>query len=407
MATFSDASRPISENISQEEQFLYVEELAGAGDYWLSITDAARICRVQDVSIRRAISRRVLPVRRQRAGQNKRTRFVRASDLPQAGFPIIDESAAITTEIGKVDILSIPRQQQRILQDHQQLMGRLEKMQETLSDQQAQVLAKLEQQKEQFQTSLQDSQRTQEQQLALLAQRSAQGQEVLQRAITEIEQDQARKQQALRRDLAEVQDGLLQHKESVQDTLLALRTAVELYQQEMQRSLAELTVSQQQAFQAYQQTVRGMLQQAEQEMEERLTAFEQRIIHMVSDLESSVQITNQQVATLTEKLALAQQFAENLSQSVAKRDRDLASLLQQQQAQLDRHAQLLPLLPYAGQRLVTQEDASEWARALANLENRLLAEQRREFARYQPLLSLLAPEHLDALMRLIQEKLAD
>src|SRR5579885_3850241 len=107
--------------IEKDDQTRYVEELAGEGDYWLSITDAARVCRVQDVSIRRAIARGALPVRRQRAGQNKRTRLVRASDLPGAGFPIIDESAAITTEIGKADILSIPRQQQRILQDHQQL----------------------------------------------------------------------------------------------------------------------------------------------------------------------------------------------------------------------------------------------------------------------------------------------
>ncbi len=404
MTTSPETSRPISEHISREEQPLYVEELAGEGDYWLSITDAARVCRVQDVSIRRAISRRVLPVRRQRAGQNKRTRFVRASDLPKAGFPIIDESAAITTEIGKVDILSIPRQQQRILQDHQQLMGRLEAMQETLIGQQTQVLAKLEQQKEQFQIKLRNSQEKQEEQIVLLAQQSAQAQEALQHTIREMEQDQTRKHLALRRDLTEVQNELHQHKESVQDRVLALKTAFELYQQEMQHSLTELTASQQQAFQACLQTVREMFQQAEQETKKQQAAFEQRIMQIAGDLERSMQLTRQQVDSLTEKLSLSQQFAEDLSQSIIARDRELDQLLQQQQTQLSHLTRLLPLLPYVGQRLVTEEDTSEWTQALLDLETRLLREQRQELARYQPLLSLLSPAHWDTLMRLIQEK---
>jgi len=94
----------------------YVEELEGQDDYWLSITDASRVCRVQDVSIRRAISAGRLPVRKQGAGDNKRTRFVRASDLPRANFPILDSGAAITSDIRKVDILDIPLQIKRLTQ---------------------------------------------------------------------------------------------------------------------------------------------------------------------------------------------------------------------------------------------------------------------------------------------------
>src|SRR4051812_2413274 len=104
MTALSSPSGDAWENADKADRVQYVEELGGEGDYWLSLTDASRICRVQDVSIRRAITRGALPVRRQRAGQNKRTRFVRALDLAKAGFPIIDESAAITTEIGKADI---------------------------------------------------------------------------------------------------------------------------------------------------------------------------------------------------------------------------------------------------------------------------------------------------------------
>ncbi|HEU5376651.1 MAG TPA: hypothetical protein VFV38_14545, partial [Ktedonobacteraceae bacterium] len=166
MEAFSSATQKVQEEGEREDPVVYVEELGGEGDYWLSITDAARICRVQDVSIRRAIARGALPVRRQRAGQNKRTRFVRASDLPSVGFPIIDESAAITTEIGKADILSIPRQQQRIQQDHQVLMARLQEIQQTLESSQASLLAQLQKQQEEAQAGLQALREEQIRQLA-------------------------------------------------------------------------------------------------------------------------------------------------------------------------------------------------------------------------------------------------
>jgi chromosome segregation ATPase len=100
----------------QKDRTRYVEELESQDDYWLSITDAARVCRVQDVSIRRAIASGRLPVRAQGAGDNKRTRFVRASDLPRANYPIIDSGAAITSDIRKVDILDIPLQIKRLTQ---------------------------------------------------------------------------------------------------------------------------------------------------------------------------------------------------------------------------------------------------------------------------------------------------
>lgn len=103
-----------AQNTQDESKVRYVEELESENDYWLSITDAARICRVQDVSIRRAIAAGRLPVRQQGAGDNKRTRFVRASDLPRANFTILDASAAITSDIRKVDILSIPLLQQKL-----------------------------------------------------------------------------------------------------------------------------------------------------------------------------------------------------------------------------------------------------------------------------------------------------
>nr|HET6901447.1 hypothetical protein [Ktedonobacteraceae bacterium] len=60
------------EQANNRSQERYADELAGPDDYWLTITDAARATRRQDVS---------LPVRRQYVGLNQRTRLVRASDL--------------------------------------------------------------------------------------------------------------------------------------------------------------------------------------------------------------------------------------------------------------------------------------------------------------------------------------
>jgi len=47
------------------------------------------------------------------------------SDLAQL-TPIIDQSAAVTSEQGKLDLISIPRQQQEILEAHQQILAQIE-----------------------------------------------------------------------------------------------------------------------------------------------------------------------------------------------------------------------------------------------------------------------------------------
>ena len=44
-----------------DSRVVFVDELAGPDDYWLSITDAARVTRRQEVSIRRWIAKGDLP----------------------------------------------------------------------------------------------------------------------------------------------------------------------------------------------------------------------------------------------------------------------------------------------------------------------------------------------------------
>jgi hypothetical protein len=128
-----------AQNTQDESKVRYVEELEGENDYWLSITDAARICRIQDVSIRRAIAAGRLPVRPTGAGDNKRTRFVRASDLPRANFPILDASAAITSDIRKVDILSIPLQQQKLAEQQEAQAAAFTQLEQRLTEQLAAI----------------------------------------------------------------------------------------------------------------------------------------------------------------------------------------------------------------------------------------------------------------------------
>jgi hypothetical protein len=118
---------------SRDSPVVLVDDLAAAGDYWLTITDAARVTRRQEITIRRWISAGALPVRRQRMGLNKRTRHVRASDLARL-TPIIDPTATISGAPANADLLSIPIQQAQLLTAQQALVQRLIRCEQTLAD---------------------------------------------------------------------------------------------------------------------------------------------------------------------------------------------------------------------------------------------------------------------------------
>jgi DNA repair exonuclease SbcCD ATPase subunit len=96
-----------------EKNELYVTELAGPDDRWLSVTDAARITRRQEKSIRDWVESGKLPVHPERVGLNKRTRQIRLSDLAKL-TPIVDPEAGISTDVGLLDLPSIPKAQQRL-----------------------------------------------------------------------------------------------------------------------------------------------------------------------------------------------------------------------------------------------------------------------------------------------------
>lgn len=90
------------------------------GDAWISITDAARVTRTSEAMARRWVTSGRLAVRKEPVGLIPRTRLVRLSDVA-AIRPIIDPTAAITNEVAKLDLASIPRQQLQIMEEHERL----------------------------------------------------------------------------------------------------------------------------------------------------------------------------------------------------------------------------------------------------------------------------------------------
>ena len=121
MTTPLPEEQQTAQNKSDTARTRYVEELAGDGDAWVSITDAARITRTSEAMARRWVTSGRLPVKRQAVGINQHTRLVRLSDVA-AIRPIIDPTAAISDDMHTLDLPSIPRQHAQLMHDHKHLL---------------------------------------------------------------------------------------------------------------------------------------------------------------------------------------------------------------------------------------------------------------------------------------------
>src|SRR6266699_231578 len=133
----------------------YVEELAGPeeypeGDAWMSLTDAARITRTSEAMARRWVTSGRLKIKKETVGIPPRTRLVRLSDVAKIR-PIVDPTAAITGDVRKLDLPSIPRQQLQIMEDHQRLLQQVQAALEALEQHEASARAALEQVMARFQ----------------------------------------------------------------------------------------------------------------------------------------------------------------------------------------------------------------------------------------------------------------
>ncbi len=147
MNTFDPERRKAEEHAAKEARMQYVEELASAeaypdGDAWISLTDAARVTRTSEAMARRWVTSGRLPVKKEAVGIPPRTRLVRLSDVA-AIRPIVDPTAAITGEVRKLDLPSIPRQQLQIMEDHQRLLTQNEALRQMVERETGELRAHL------------------------------------------------------------------------------------------------------------------------------------------------------------------------------------------------------------------------------------------------------------------------
>ncbi len=159
MNTFDPQPRKAEEKAAKEARMQYVEELASAeaypdGDAWISLTDAARVTRTSEAMARRWVTSGRLPVKKEAVGIPPRTRLVRLSDVA-AIRPIVDPTAAITGEVRKLDLPSIPRQQMQIMEDHQRLLAQTTALHEIVEREMTELRAHLRRDLDALETHLQ------------------------------------------------------------------------------------------------------------------------------------------------------------------------------------------------------------------------------------------------------------
>ncbi len=94
--------------------------------------------------IRRWVTSGRLPVKRESVGINQRTRLVRASSLARI-HPIVDATVVMTNEVHKFDLLSIPRQQAQMQQEHQHIVAIVQRGQQKFEEHLQQTYLALEQ----------------------------------------------------------------------------------------------------------------------------------------------------------------------------------------------------------------------------------------------------------------------
>src|SRR5260370_33474857 len=94
----------------------------GAG---ISVTEAARITKTSEAMPRRWVTSGRLKMKKDPVGIPPRTRLVRLSDVAKIR-PIVDPTAAVTDDVRKLDLPSIPRQQLQIMQDPERLTKQVE-----------------------------------------------------------------------------------------------------------------------------------------------------------------------------------------------------------------------------------------------------------------------------------------
>ncbi len=299
-----------TDGTSQER---YADELVGPDDYWLTITDAARATRRQDVSIRRWISKGLLPVRRQHVGLNQRTRLVRASDLAKL-TPIIDPAGAISTERSKLDLTSIPVQQAQLKASQQELLVQLKDVQE-FARQEGETLRRMIDEQEQQQRTALEALRTET--TTRLRQQYEKSEQQTHKLGTALAQQQANTTTALEELAGKinlVMSSLTQRIDVLHEQEQALTEAWQQTTQRQQEQIETLTAHLQEEKQVREHLTVQVNQLTEQQAQQ-LVKYEQEV-HLREQLADKVQQSVEQQRHEMTTLALAQAKEKNESEGI-------------------------------------------------------------------------------------------
>jgi hypothetical protein len=342
----------------------YVEELASADDAWVTITDAARITRTSEAMARRWVASGRLAIKQQPGGINQRTRLVRLSDVA-AIRPIIDPTAAISEEIHKLDLPSIPRQQAHLMQEHARLLQQVRQEQQAVTE---------------IQRALQEEATHLRQVIDELRQGFARGQEALQHQLTHQRHQSETLASQVRNDILVLEQATnelrvqeLQLRRDMEQWRVAVVEQFKAVQAAVEQQLTELTADQHQQRELLRATLTTLLEQQHARVQdvltvmgETLTRLHQDQDHLQHDLE-----TQQQALVLVR---------EDLTAQVEKQESMIKQAFEQQVGERARLVDRLAMMEQWREQLeaqVSQQRIDAQEQQIQNL-TRLLQEERSE-----------------------------
>jgi chromosome segregation ATPase len=243
----------------------HVTELAGPDDRWVSVTDASRIARRQEHTIRTWIAQGRLAVNPVRVGINKKTRQVRLSDLITL-TPIIDPDAGIATDLGTLDLPSIPKQQQ-------QLMGQMAAFQQEVAGELASLggqLGDLTGKYEQFIEETRETWQVHQQQYQQLTHRDEEQQQQLHQELA----SQQEQHQRLAEQVSSYSRMLQQTREDLSKLIVEAEQSL---RQELSDQVGHSEATLRQAL----EVVRAVSAEATEQVRQNVVDLEERLVHAV------------------------------------------------------------------------------------------------------------------------------
>ncbi len=261
------------------KQEKHVTELAGPDDRWVSVTDASRIARRQEHTIRTWIAQGVLPVNPQRVGINKKTRQVRLSDLVKL-TPIIDPDAGIATDWGTLDLPSIPKQQQ-------QLVEQMAVLQQDVTGQ----LASLAGEQEKFAEETRQAWHIHQQQYQALAHRTDEQQQLIQRVRDSLTESLHDLDRSLHQELADQQEQhqrlmeqVIVYSQELQQAREDLSALVSETEKTLRQALTDQVGQSETALRQALETVRVVSAEATEQVRKNVAGLEERLVSAVEKL---------------------------------------------------------------------------------------------------------------------------